>query len=168
MDLVAALLAGDTDRFAELVDAWSPAMLRIARFHVSNKQAAEDVVQEAWMAALRGLEGFEGRSSLRAWVCGIVANLARRYGSRERRTVPISSFATGRTVDPERFQGPTDRNPGGWRQFPSPWPSPEESVLGGEVRAVVDSALERLPERQRLVMELRDLHGYDGQKSPSC
>lgn len=164
MDLVAALLGGDDKVFAELVDAWSPTMLRLARAHLTSHQAAEDVVQEAWLVAMRGLAGFQGRSSLRTWTCGIALNLARKEATRERRTVPVSTLPTGPTVDPERFQGPTERFPGGWRQFPAEWPSPEESVLGREVRDLVDAALERLPQRQRLVMELRDVLGYDGQE----
>ncbi|HEX4864448.1 MAG TPA: RNA polymerase sigma factor, partial [Acidimicrobiales bacterium] len=122
--LVSALMAGDQELFAHLVDEWSPAMLRVAGIHVSNRHSAEDVVQEAWMATLRGLASFEGRSSLRTWVMGIVFNLARRHGVRERRDVPDGSLTTGPTVDPERFQGSGEKYPGGWRQFPTPWPSP--------------------------------------------
>jgi RNA polymerase sigma-70 factor (ECF subfamily) len=170
MDLVAALQRGDNRLFTELMDAWSPLMLRIARAHVADHHAAEDVVQEAWIAALKGLNRFEGRSSLRSWVCGIVVNIARRHGTRQRRMVPVASLESGRTaepgptVDPQRFQSVADRNPGAWRQFPVPWPSPEEAALNTEIRAIIEAAISRLPERQRAVMELRDLHGYDGQE----
>jgi RNA polymerase sigma-70 factor (ECF subfamily) len=145
-------------------------MLRIAMAHVADHHAAEDVVQEAWIAALRGLDRFEGRSSLRSWVCAIAVNIARRQGTRQRRTLPVASFdsrrstASGPTVDPERFQRAGEGEPGGWRQFPMAWPSPEEAAVNTEVRAVITAAIARLPERQRLVMELRDLHGYDGQE----
>jgi RNA polymerase sigma-70 factor (ECF subfamily) len=168
VDLVAALRRGDTDLFAVLVDAGSPAMLRIARAHVADHHAAEDVVQEAWIAALQGLDRFEGRSSLCSWVCAIAVNIARRQGTRPRRTVPVASLDSGGTteaaptVHPERFQRAGEREPGGWRQFPMPWPSPEEAAVNTEVRAVIHAALAGLPERQRAVMELRDLHGYDG------
>lgn len=163
-DVVAALMSGDQHLFARLVDAWSPAMMRVARFHVANQQGAEDCVQEAWMAALRGLANFEGRSSLRTWVIGIVLNIARRQGTRERRQIPDASLSGGPTVDPERFQGPDERYPGGWRQFPNPWPSPEDSAVSQEMVTLVYAALDKLPERQRAVMELRDVHGYDGQE----
>ena len=162
--LVAALTAGDEELFARLVDEWSPAMLRVARVHVSNREAAEDVVQDAWIAALRGLGNFEGRSSLRTWVVGIVINLARRQGSREHRILPDVSLTLEATVDPQRFQGPGEKYPGGWRQFPSPWPSPEDTAMSQEVITQVYLALEKLPERQRAVVELRDVHGYDGQE----
>ena len=163
-DLVSALLGGDQEVFASLVDQWSPAMLRVAMVHVSNRHAAEDVVQEAWIAALRGLNSFEGRASLRTWVTGIVFNLARRQGSRQGRTVPDASLTMEPSVDPERFQGPDERYPGGWRQFPSPWPSPEDTAVGGETLTQIYLALEKLPERQRAVIELRDVYGYDGQE----
>jgi RNA polymerase sigma-70 factor (ECF subfamily) len=163
-DVVAALRGGDQDLFARLVSEWSPAMLRVARVHVSNREAAEDVVQEAWMAALRGLASFEGRASLRTWVIGIVLNLARRHGSREHRNLPDPSLTTEPTVDPARFQGPGERYPGGWRQFPTPWPSPEDSAVSREIMTQIYRALEKLPERQRAVVELRDVHGYDGQE----
>lgn len=164
MDLVARLRSGDTDLFAELVDTWSPAMLRLARSHVRDHHSAEDVVQEAWIAALRGLDRFEGRASLRSWVCGIVVNIARRQGTRQARLVPVTMSDAGPTVDPGRFRRPGERDPGGWRQLPSPWPVPEDAALDAEVRKVIDSAIARLPERQRVVMELRDIQGYDGQE----
>jgi RNA polymerase sigma-70 factor (ECF subfamily) len=163
-ELVAALMNGDQLLFADLVDQWSPAMLRVARVHVPNREAAEDVVQEAWMAALRGLPSFEGRSSLRTWVIGIVFNLARRYGSREQRNFADPALTMQPTVDPDRFQEAGDKYPGGWREFPSPWPSPEESAMSQEMLAQIYLALEKLPDRQRAVIELRDVHGFNGQE----
>lgn len=162
--LVTALLSGDESAFERCVDGWSGAMLRVARLHVASDASAEEVVQEAWLAALRGLPGFEGRSRLRTWVFRIVVNLAKTRGERDRRTVPLSSLLPddeGPTVDPDRFQGEGDPFPGGWRQFPDPWPSsPEGAYLASETRGVLRAALEGLPERQRLVMTLRDVHGY--------
>ena len=163
-DLVAALTKGDQGLFAHLVDEWSPAMLRVAQVHVANRQSAEDVVQEAWMAALRGLASFEGRSSLRTWVMGIVFNIARRQGTREHRQVPDASLTGGPTVDPDRFQGPDERYPGGWKQFPSSWPSPEDGAVSDEMVTLIYLALAKLPARQRAVIELHDVHGYDSQE----
>lgn len=163
LDLAAELLAGDDKLFAVLVDSWSPAMLRIARAHVSNQHSAEDVVQEAWIAALRGLGSFQGRSSLRTWICGIVLNIARRQGSRDHRIL-LMADPTEPTVSRDRFQGPDGMFPGGWKEFPARWPSAEDAVVGAEIREVVESALGRLPERQRLVMELRDIRGFDSQE----
>src|SRR6476659_7816952 len=97
-ELVARLRAGDERAFSELVDAWSPVMLHVARGYVANQQAAEDVVQDAWLGVLRGIARFEGRSSLRSWVFSIVINRAKTRGVRDRRVVP-SAALTGEPED---------------------------------------------------------------------
>src|SRR5947209_10893538 len=86
-EVLERLRSGDDRAFAALVDRWSPAMLRVARAHVSNPQSAEDAVQDAWLGVLRGLAAFEGRSSLRTWVFTILINRATTRGSREARSV---------------------------------------------------------------------------------
>jgi RNA polymerase sigma-70 factor (ECF subfamily) len=93
----------------------------------------------------------------------ILVNTAKRRGAREGRTVPWSSLTTedeGPTVDPIRFRGPGDPFAGHWREFPAPWPSPEQETLADEVRAQVVRALADLPDRQRVVITLRDVEGY--------
>jgi RNA polymerase sigma-70 factor, ECF subfamily len=158
--LVAQLRAGDEKAFTVLVDGWSGWMLRLARAHVPTSSAAEEVVQETWLAVLEGLARFRGEASLRTWVYRILLNQAKRRGVRERRTVPFASLTPGDrgpTVDPERFQGAGEPHPGGWRAFPEEWP--EHVALSREVHSVVTEALTELPERQRIVVALRDLDG---------
>jgi RNA polymerase sigma-70 factor (ECF subfamily) len=168
--LAGLLLAGDESAFAQVVDAWSPGMRRLARVYVSTDDSAAEVVQEAWLAVVRGIGTFAGRSSLRTWVYRIVANTARRRGGREARTVPASSLGSGTstgldgggggpTVDPARFAAPGHEFAGHWQQPPEPWP--EQALLAAEVRAEVAAALAELPSRQRVVITLRDVHGYD-------
>lgn len=160
---VAALAARDEAAFTRLVDHWASAMFRVARSHVSTDASAEEVVQDTWLAVLRGLDRFEGRSSLRTWVFRILVNTAKTRGVRERRTVPMSALTpadTGPTVDADRFRGPDDAYPGGWKVFPAPWPSPEHGVLGDDARTVVVAAIAGLPARQRTVVTLRDVHGF--------
>jgi RNA polymerase sigma-70 factor (ECF subfamily) len=163
--VVAALRAHDEAVFARLVDDWSPGMLRLARAHVSTRASAEEVVQEAWVAVLRGLHRFEGRSKLRTWVFGIVANIAKTTGVRESRSVPFSATVRdddGPTVEPSRFQGPHEPHPGGWRRFPPAWPlGPEGAVLAGEAGDLIRASVQRLPPRQRAVIALRDVDGFD-------
>lgn len=162
--LVAGLRAGDEALFARLLDAWSPGMLRLARAFVTTPDSAAEVVQDAWLGVIEGVGRFAGRSSLRTWAYRILVNTAKRRRDRERRTVPWSSLGPedrGPTVDPERFQGPDEPYPGHWREFPQPWPSPEQHALAAETRARVAAAVERLPERQRVVIVLRDVEGYD-------
>jgi RNA polymerase sigma-70 factor, ECF subfamily len=159
--LVDRLRDGDEGAFVSLVDGWSGWMLRLARSHVPTTSAAEEVVQETWLAVLEGLERFRGEASLRTWVYRILLNQAKRRGVRESRTVPFASLSPedqGPTVDPGRFQGPDEAHPGGWRAFPDEWP--EEVALTREVQAVVTEALTELPERQRIVVALRDLDGH--------
>src|SRR4051794_13263462 len=160
-DLVERLKAGDEQTFAALVDGWSGWMIRLARGHVPTASVAEEVVQETWLAVLEGLDRFRGEASLRTWVYRILVNQAKRHGIRERRSVPFASLTdddAGPTVDPERFQGPDEPYPGGWRQFPQDWP--EQVALTREVRTVVTTALGELPDRQRVVVALRDLDGH--------
>jgi RNA polymerase sigma-70 factor (ECF subfamily) len=163
--LVARLRDGDEDAFALLLDAWSTGMVRLARSFVSTEDSAAEVVQETWLAVVTGIGAFERRSSLRTWVYRILVNTAKRRGLREGRTIPWSSLPTGEdegpTVDPTRFGGPGDPYPGHWLKFPAPWPSPEQEALAGEIRAQVADALARLPDRQRVVITLRDVEGYD-------
>lgn len=162
--LVAGLRAGDEALFAAVLDAWSGGMLRLARAFVSTPDSAAEVVQDAWLGVLEGIDRFAGRSSLKTWTYRILVNTAKRRRDRERRTVPWSSLATeddtGPTVDPARFQGPGEPFPGHWREFPVPWPSPEQHALATETRALLAAAVDRLPERQRVVIMLRDVAGY--------
>ena len=106
-DLVAALRAGDEAAFAGLVNDWSRSMLMLARSFVSTQASAEEVVQDTWLAVLKGLDRFEGRSSLRTWVYRILVNTAKSRGVREHRTLPWSSIAgedAGPSLDPALFQ----------------------------------------------------------------
>jgi RNA polymerase sigma-70 factor (ECF subfamily) len=185
-DLVDALRAGDEERFAHLVDSLAPAMLRVAEGHVPTRTVAEEVVQETWLAVLTGLERFERRASLRTWVFGILLNIARTRGSRERRSLPFSSAFPddndGPTVDPARFRPAGDawhgrwaappRRPGSLRGreaspiFPPaplerPPDLPEPALLSQEVRTRLRTALDALPPRQRSVVHLRDVQGFD-------
>ena len=125
-------------------------VLRLARCYVPTQALAEDVVQEAWHGALRGLDGFEGRSRLCTWVLRIVANIAKSWAEREQRVTPFSSaaFGEGPTVGPERFNSSGERNAGAWRTLPPSWPAlPEGEVLSAEALGVEHHALGRPPGR---------------------
>jgi RNA polymerase sigma-70 factor (ECF subfamily) len=164
--LVERLRGGDSGAFGEIVWAWSPMMLQVARGYVSTEASAQEVVQDAWLAMIRGLDKFEGRSTLRTWMFAILGNLGRSRGVRESRTVPWSSLVPaedeGPAVDPDRFRGPDDQWPRNWTSVgkPRPWPrSPEDLVIAAEDRSRLEDGLAQLPERQRVVVTLRDVHG---------
>jgi RNA polymerase sigma-70 factor, ECF subfamily len=164
-DLVAALRAGDEAAFASLVDRHTPAMLRVARGYVRTPELAEDVVQETWIGLLKGIDKFEGRSTLRTWLFTVLVNIAKSRGLRERRAADITESVLGDgTVDPDRFQPADDRLPGHWKdhETPTPFPdTPEGSVLGAEFMAVTRRELDTLPSRQREVVTLRDVLELD-------
>ncbi|HEU4947117.1 MAG TPA: sigma-70 family RNA polymerase sigma factor [Kribbella sp.] len=165
--LVARLRDGDDGAFSLLLDAWSGAMLRVAGSFVSTEASAAEVVQETWLAVIEGVGRFEGRSSLKTWVYRILTNTAKRRGSREHRVVPWSSVDatdSGPTVDPARFRGSDDPYPGHWWEFPAAWPTPEQGLLGAELRARLEAALTALPDRQRVVITLRDVEGYGSEE----
>ncbi|MBJ7341609.1 sigma-70 family RNA polymerase sigma factor [Mycolicibacterium sp.] len=163
--LIAALRAGDETVFASLVDLHSPSLLRVARGYVPNHEIAEEVVQETWIALIKGIDGFQGRSSLRTWLFTVMVNIAKRRGVRERRDADVAVMAfTGGTVDPARFRAAGEQWQGHWREDaePSPFPdTPEGSALGDELMMVARHALDDLPERQRVVVTLRDMLGFD-------
>jgi RNA polymerase sigma-70 factor (ECF subfamily) len=157
------LRSGDAAAFEQLLETWSGGMIRIAKDYVSTHESAREVVQETWVAVIRGINSFEGRSSLKTWVYRILINLAKRRGAQEHRTVPVSSLISdgeGPTVDPGLFRPEGEPFGGHWWAYPEPWPSPEQLALTSELRAVISEALDRLPDSQRTVINLRDILGY--------
>lgn len=163
--LIAALRAGDESAFTALVDLHTPTMLRVARGYVSTHELAEEVVQETWIAVLRGIDRFEGRSALRTWLFTIMVNIAKARGLKERRHADLQVLAaSGGTVDPARFREAGDRWPGHWKEHeaPAPFPdTPEGSVLGEELMTVARRELDKLPPRQREVVMMRDVLGLE-------
>jgi RNA polymerase sigma-70 factor, ECF subfamily len=167
LELLEALRRGDEAAFREVVEELGPFLLRLALMHVSSRAVAEEVVQDTWLAALNGIDRFEGRSSLRTWLASILLNKARTRGKRERRVVPFSFLRRrgeeGRdepAVDADRFQSARDQHPGQWSSPPSAWESPEERLSSDQARQVLLEAIAALPPRQRDVIALRDISGW--------
>jgi len=165
--LLTALRRGDEAVFMQVVAEWTPGMRRLARAHVATDASADEVVQEAWVGVLRGLDGFEGRSAPRTWAFRIVANLAKSRGVREARAVPFSSVGGddegGPTVDPDRFQGSGGRSPGQWALPPAPFP--EDRLAAAETRDAALAAIAALPPRQGEIITLRDVEGFSAQEA---
>lgn len=166
--LLAALRAGDEAAFLQLVDRYHASLLRLALMHVSNRQVAEEVVQETWLAVLLGLKHFEGRSALKTWIVRILLNKAKTRAQREGRSVPFSSLpaldveADEPSVEPERFHSPDDLQwPGGWAVPSHTWESvPEQRLLARETRRRLREAIAALPAQQQEVILLRDIEGW--------
>ena len=165
--LLMALKDGDEAVYMSLVEAWAPAMLQLARVHVSSQAIADEVVQEAWVGIVRGLDGFEGRSSLKTWAFRIVSNIAKTRGVKESRSVPFSSATVegdeGPAVDPDRFQTEGNRYPGHWQAPPEPWP--ERRLEEAETRDAALAAIAELPPRQREIIVLRDVQGFSAEEA---
>lgn len=142
-------------------------MIRLALLYVPSRAVAEEVVQETWIGVFRGLDGFEGRSALKTWVFRILVTTAKRRGAREHRSIPFASVwgpedtPPEPSVAPERFHGAEDIQPGHWIAFPTGWETlPEDRLLSGEARAVIDEAIASLNPAQREVITLRDVEGW--------
>jgi RNA polymerase sigma-70 factor (ECF subfamily) len=161
--LIARLRDGDERAFEDVVTGLYPGMLAVARGYVRSRAVAEEVVQEAWVAVLQGLDRFEGRSSLRTWVLRIVANTAQTRAAREARIVPMSSLereGAEPAVDPARFREAGDPFPGHWWTYPADWRAiPEQQLFSRETLDLVKEAIEELPDLQRTVITLRDVVG---------
>jgi RNA polymerase sigma-70 factor (ECF subfamily) len=166
-ELIDRLRDGDEAAFARLIDAYSAALLRLAVAFVQSPAVAEEVLQETWMAVVTGIGRFEGRSSVKTWLFKILTNKAKTRALRERRTIPFSAFevrdpSDEPAVDPARFLPASHPKwPGNWASPPQPWSmGPEGTALDRETLAVLKGALEDLPRAQRVVVALRDVHGW--------
>jgi RNA polymerase sigma-70 factor (ECF subfamily) len=164
-ELLARLRAGDERAFEALVKRYYSTMMAVARQYVKSRAVAEEVVQETWLGVLKGLDRFEGRSSLKTWILRILVNTAKSRGVRESRSVPYSTLepeGDEPVVAPDRFRGPDDAFPGHWRAYPGDWQRlPEDALSARETLDVVLSAIEQLPPAQRAVIAMRDIQGCE-------
>lgn len=152
-ELLRRLRAGDERTFEQIVRAWHPMLVRLARRFVPTDAIAEEVAQEAWVGLLDGLDSFQERSSLRTWLTRILINRAISRGTRERRSVPDETLQD--TIGPF--------TPAGAWAAPPPAP-PEEQLERLQTRAALLAALDELPDRQRAAVLLRDVAGLSGQE----
>jgi RNA polymerase sigma-70 factor (ECF subfamily) len=169
-ELLTRLRAGDEAAFQQLVTRNHRAMARLARSFVQSPSIADEVVQETWLAVIRGLDRFEGRSSLRTWIFRILVNRAKTRGIREQRTTPFSALTTidedtGPTVDPDRFFVAGAEFAGYWSIPPNRFfELPEDQLLAAEARALIERAISDLPDRQQQVIRMRDLEGWEAEE----
>jgi RNA polymerase sigma-70 factor (ECF subfamily) len=163
--LLDRLRSGDESAFEELVERYHMAMTRIARIYASDPRVAEEVVQETWIAVLRGLDRFEGRSSLKTWLFSILVNRARTYAVKEGRYVQqesLDELAAEPAIDSDRFSPP-----GVWTSGAEPqsWDGiPEARLESAETRAIIQQAIDALPDQQREAITLRDIEGLPSEE----
>jgi RNA polymerase sigma-70 factor, ECF subfamily len=155
-ELVARMRDGQEDAFAELLARHHAAMMRLASSMLPSRAVAEEVVQDTWLAVLRGIDGFAGRSSFKTWLLRILVNRARTTGMREHRSVALGDAAPA--VDRARFDAS-----GAWSSPPQHWvEDAEERLLAQGLAGELQAALQALPARQREVVVLRDVDGLSG------
>lgn len=153
--LVERLRAGDEAAFVEVVNAHHAALVRLAMAFLSSRAVAEETVQDTWLAVVKGIDRFEGRSSLRTWLMGIVMNRAKTAGMRERRTVPFDS--TEPTAPELAGSFAPD---GSWARPPEPWSDRvDDQLLARQAVDQLGGFLEDLPPMQRAVVTMRDVEG---------
>ncbi len=168
-ELIARLRAGDETTFAQLVEHYNASMVRIAAIYVNEFAVAEEVVQDTWIAVLKGLDRFEGRSSFKTWIFTILSNRAKTRATRESRYVPLEL-----SDEPDDSDGAMPRfNPanhpyaGSWADgwVPHMWESvPETQLLGQETRSIIFSTIEALSPNQQQVIRLRDVDGFSAEE----
>jgi RNA polymerase sigma-70 factor (ECF subfamily) len=171
LHLIELLRNGNEDAFVSLIEQYHTPMLRLAMIYVPERAVAEEVVQEAWMGVLEGLNRFEGRASLKTWIFRILTNCAKTRSLHERRSVPFSSLADLETnvdepaVDADRFLPADSSLPGRWASVPANWDDmPEQQLLSEETAAYLRSATEALPPSQRIVLTLHDIEGWTSEE----
>jgi len=168
VQVAAALKAGDEAAFRDLFERTYPMMKRVALGYVDSDAVAEEVVQETWLAVVKGIDRFEGRSTLGTWIFSILTNQAKSHHGRERRARPFSSIGSGGADEPaihaDRFQKDDEAWPGHWAIPPRPWQKPERRLLSLEARDRLKDALAQLPARQRAVVGLRDVDGLPAEE----
>ncbi|MFC5728112.1 MULTISPECIES: sigma-70 family RNA polymerase sigma factor [Nocardioides] len=163
-ELLGKARAGDRDAFAELVDPYRREIQAHCYRMLGSLQDAEDLLQETLLAAWLGLEGFEGRASLRTWLYRIATNRCLNHlKATKRRPVPAAPLPI---TPPE----PTRRGDVLWLQpypdallegVPDENPGPEARFESREaISLAFVTAVQLLPPNQRAVLLLRDVLGY--------
>lgn len=164
--LVAALRAGDERVFEALVDAHHTTLVRLAAQYVGGAALAEEVAQETWLAFMQSLDRFQGRSSLKTWLFRILLNCARARRRAEQRSIPFATAFDAAEPDPGCVDESRFLAGGVWTgHWAVPPKAPDEDgerrLLGGELRARLQAAIDQLPAAQREVIVLRDVEGLD-------
>ncbi len=157
-ELLSRVRTGDEEAFVMLVARYQQPMLRLACSLISNQAVAEEAVQDTWLGVVRGIEQFEGRSSLKTWLFRILVNRARSAGAHE---PSDPSIETLHAVDPTRFDAR-----GQWADPLDHWIEESEDRLDAAIWApILKAALDELPPRQRQVVMLRDVEGLSNDEA---
>lgn len=144
---------GDSAQFEVIMRRYNSRLYRIARSIVGDDDEAEDVVQESYVRAWSKLEQFEGRSSFATWLTRIAVHEAL---ARVRRRGREHAFGVGSVGDDE------GAHMGSGDEVRDVAPGPQEVAASHELRRLLDTAVDELPDSYRLVFVLRDVEGLTG------
>jgi RNA polymerase sigma-70 factor (ECF subfamily) len=166
--LIAKLKKGDEAAFNDLVQQQHGALIRMAMRHVADRDVAEEVVQDTWIAVIDGIKRFEGRSSLSTWIFSILIHKAKDRGVRESKHINFSALESydeeggEEAVDPSRFH-PSGELAGHWALPPQPWDeqTPERLLASKQAFAALSKAVDELPRGLRDVLVLKDVEGLE-------
>jgi RNA polymerase sigma-70 factor, ECF subfamily len=152
--LVKKLIKGNELLFQQVFSEYYNSMLAVA-YAIAGPVIADEVVQEAWISALKALPKFEGRSSLKSWLIRIVANEAKTRRRKENRSVSLEAMQESWATDP-RFSENS-----GWKNPSSQWhgDTPEDLLSAEELRECIEKNMQKLPENQLAALRLRDSAG---------
>jgi RNA polymerase sigma-70 factor, ECF subfamily len=163
--MLSQLRAGKEEVFETIVIRYQDRLIRTAMRYVGNRATAEDIVQETWIAVIKGLNRFEGRSSLYAWICAILIHKAKDRGIREKRQKVFSDFKP-ETDDGNGESDSSRFRPCGEKAWPAPFSrqcwddrTPEKLLASRQDTACLWQAIETLPTLQKDVLILRDVQG---------
>jgi len=168
--LIERLTRGDEQAFDEVVTKYHGSLVRMALGYVADRDVAEEVVQDTWMAVIESLDRFEGRSSLRTWIFGILIHKAKDRGVREKRHVTFSALEAteddnDEVVDPALFHRAGEWA-GHWAFPPQPWDerTPEKLLASRQAVDCMQRAIADLPRTLREVLVLRDVEGMEAKE----
>ncbi|MGC8780162.1 MAG: RNA polymerase sigma factor [Anaerolineae bacterium] len=146
--LIQALKAGDEAAYVRMIERYSPTIYNLALRMMGNREEAEEVLQETFLSAFRAVNRFEGRSQLGTWLYRIAYNAAMMR--LRRRQVPVTSIDAAHEGEEGEILP---------RQLVDWGALPDEILLSGELRRMLDAAVATLPEGLRTVFVLRDIEG---------
>ena len=150
------LRAGDDEAYEEVVRAYTPRLLAVARRIVGNDEEARDVIQDAFLNAFRSLDRFHGDARLSTWLHRIVVNSA-LMKLRTRRRKPEES------IEPLL---PTFLSDGHYAERFSSWGEQADAALArAETQELVRRQIDELPDNFRTVLVLRDIEGLDTEET---
>ncbi|NBA97915.1 RNA polymerase sigma factor [Pseudomonas sp. R5(2019)] len=156
--LLERLLAGEQKAFEELVSTYQGGMRAVAYAIVGSRQA-DEAVQDAWLAVVRNLSGFQRRSSLKTWLLTITANAAKNRYKQNRREVLLDDLPSPHgTLGDDRFS-----SDGHWLLAPFAWheDTPEALLSEDELRECLEHTVSSLNQLQSSVLILRERQGLE-------